>query len=77
MPPTPTPGQKPYLKLASRLVFFGGILFGIEQFGLSQLEGPNKSLHLDPNLISVLVLVPLGMVVLGAIIFVVGRMRRL
>jgi hypothetical protein len=78
MPTTPAPGdKKPYLKLAQRLVFFGIILFGLEQFGLSKLGGPNKGIHLDPNLLAVLVLLPLGLVLAGAIVFVVGRMRRL
>lgn len=76
MPPAPTPATKPYVKLASRLVFAGMILFGIEQFGLGRLEGPTKSFHLDPNLLSALVLVPILLVVTGAAIFVAGRVRR-
>jgi hypothetical protein len=76
MPPAPTPGTKPYVKLASRLVFAGMILFGIEQFGLGRLEGAAKSVHLDPNLVAALVIAPILLVVAGALTFVVGRMRR-
>ena len=76
MPPSPGPATKPYVKLASRLVFAGMIIFSVEQFGLGQLEGPTKSFHLDPNLLSALVLAPILLVVAGALIFVVGRMHR-
>lgn len=77
MPPAPTPGTRPYVKLASRMVFAGMILFGIEQFGLGRLEGTTRSIHLDPNLLAALVFAPIVLVVTGAVIFVVGRMRRL
>jgi hypothetical protein len=77
MPPAPSPATKPYVKLASRLVFAGTILFGVEQFSLAWLEGSTKSIHLDPNLLSAFVVVPILLVVAGAVLFVVGRMRRL
>ena len=77
MPSAPSPGSRPYVKLASRLVFAGMILFGAEQFGLGRIEGPTRSLHLDSNLLSALVLAPIMLVVAGAVLFVVGRMRRL
>jgi hypothetical protein len=75
MPPAPTSRAKPYVTLASRLVFAGMILFGIEQFGLDRLKSPDKSIQLDPNLLSALVIVPILLVIAGALIFVVGRMR--
>jgi hypothetical protein len=76
MPPAPAPGTKPHVKLASRLVFAGMIIFGVEQFGLGQLEGSTKSIHLDPNLLSALVLVPILLVAAGGLVFVISRMRR-
>ena len=70
-------GTKPYLKLASTLVLLGIGLFSLEQFGLSKLEGPSRSMHLDPTVLSVLVIAPLALVAAGALVFIVGKMRRL
>ncbi len=72
-----TQGPKPYVKLASTLVLLGMGLFTLEQYGLSRMEEPGHPLHLDGNLLSLLVIAPLLLVAVGAIIFVVGRMRRL
>jgi hypothetical protein len=77
MPRTAGPNAKPDVKLASTLVLFGMGIFAIERFGLSRIEGPTGGVHLDPNLLSVLVIAPLVLVVAGAVVFVVGRMRRL
>lgn len=68
---------KPYVKLASTLVLVGMGLFTLERFGLSRFEQPGRQLNLDPNLLSALVLIPLLLIAAGAIIFIVGRMRRL
>ncbi len=68
---------KPYLKLASTLVLLGMGLFMLERYGLSRLEAPPHSLQLGATVLSVLVLAPMGLIVAGAIVFVVGRMRRL
>lgn len=70
-------GTKPYLKLASTLVLLGIGLFSLEQFGLSRLEGPTRSMHLDPTVLSVLVIAPLALVAAGALVFIIGKMRRL
>jgi hypothetical protein len=70
-------GMKPYVKLASSLVLVGTGLFSLEQFGLGRLEGDSHSVHIDGTILSLLVLVPLGLVAAGALIFVVGKMRRL
>ncbi len=70
-------GMKPYVKLASTLVLIGTGLFSLEQFGLGRLEGSSHSVHLDGTILSLLVLVPIGLVAAGAAIFVVGKMRRL
>jgi len=69
--------MKPYVKLASTLVLVGTGLFSLEQFALSRLEGDSHSVHIDGTILSLLVLVPLGLVAVGAAIFVVGKMRRL
>ena len=70
-------GMKPYVKLASSLVLVGTGLFSLEQFGLGKLEGDSHSVHLDGTILSILVLAPLVLIVAGAIVFVVGKMRRL
>jgi len=64
---------KPYVKLASTLVLVGMGLFALERYGLSQF----KNSHLDGTLLSILVITPLVLVASGAIVFLVGRMRRL
>lgn len=69
--------MKPYVKLASSLVLVGMGLFSLEQFGLGKLEGDSHSVHLDGTILSLLVLAPLALIVAGAIVFVVGKMRRL
>ncbi len=70
-------GMKPYVKLASTLVLVGTGLFSLEQFGLGRLEGTSHSVHIDGTILSLLVLVPIGLVAAGALVFVVGKMRRL
>ena len=70
-------GQKPYVKLAYTLVLVGMGMFSVEQFGLGKLEGPNHSFHLDGTLLSILVIAPIVLVAAGAVIFMVGKMRRL
>ncbi len=69
--------MKPYVKLASTLVLLGTGLFSIEQFGLGKLEGSNHSVHIDATIWNLLVLVPLGLVAIGALVFIFGKMRRL
>ena len=70
-------GTKPYIKLASTLVVVGMGLFSLEQYGLSRLEGPGKTVHLDGTVLSVMVIAPIALVAAGAIVFMVGKMRRL
>jgi hypothetical protein len=72
-----TPGMKPYIKLASTLVLIGTGLFSLEQYGLGKLEGSNHSVHLDGTVLSLLVLAPLLLVAAGAVVFIVGKLRRL
>ncbi len=70
-------GMKPYVKLASTLVLVGTGLFSLERYGLGRLEGPDHAIHLDGTLLSLLVIAPLALVLAGALIFVVGKMRQL
>jgi hypothetical protein len=65
-------GPKPYVKLASTLVLVGMGLFTLERYGLSQFK-----VHLGGALLSAMVIVPLVLIVSGAAVFMVGRMRRL
>ena len=71
-----TPPAKPRSTLALTLVTIGMGLFGLERIGLDKVEGPNKAVHLDPNLLSSLVIAPFILIVAGAVVFMVGRMRR-
>ena len=68
---------KPYVKLASTLVLVGMGIFTLERYGLQRIEEPGHPLHLGSTLVSLLVIVPVAMVVVGALVFVVGKMRRL
>ncbi len=70
-------GPKPYVKLASTLVLLGMGLFTLERYGLSRAETAPHQLHLGETLLTFLVLAPILLVAAGAIIFVVGRIRRL
>jgi len=70
-------GTKPYVKLASTLVLVGMGLFTLEQYGLTQLDSPTRPMHIDSNLLSLLVIAPLALVAAGAMVFVFGKIRRL
>jgi uncharacterized membrane protein YidH (DUF202 family) len=70
--------MKPYMRVAYGLIAFGIGLFMLERFGLSALAGPqHSSMHLDPNLLSAMVIGPILLVIAGCIVFMVGKMRRL
>lgn len=71
--------NKPYIKLAATLASIGGAMFFLERFGLAELRGANggQGIHLDPNLLGLLVIVPFALFLAAAIVFVVGKMRRL
>ncbi len=71
------PALKPYIKLASTLVLIGMGLFTLERYGLSRIEEPGNPLHLDGTVLSLLVIAPMALVAAGALVFVVGRIRRL
>lgn len=71
-----TQHMKPYVKLASTLASIGLGIFFIERFGLSELQ-KNGTMHIDGTILSIMVLAPIVLVLAGAIIFMVGKMRRL
>ncbi len=62
--------------LPMTLVVTGMGLFSIEQFGLGKLGGPNSGIHIDGTILSILVLAPIALVVAGAVMFMMRRMRR-
>ena len=69
--------MKPHAKLAATLVTLGIGLFTIERFGLDSLRGNGgETPHIDGTLLSLMVLVPVGLVVAGSLVFIVGAMRR-
>lgn len=68
--------MKPYVKLASTLASVGLGIFFIERFALGELQ-KNGSTHLDGTLMSIMVLAPVVLVIAAAIVFMVGKMRRL
>ncbi|WP_417308205.1 hypothetical protein [Devosia sp.] len=63
-------------KIAGTLVTLGlGTIF-LERFGLSEWQGSSGSGHIDPTLLSILVIVPLMLIGVGCVIFVAGRIFR-
>ena len=71
--------QKPYIKLAATLASLGAGLFLLERYGLNELRGMNggEGLRLDPNILGILVAAPFILIIAAAIVFMVGKMRRL
>jgi heme/copper-type cytochrome/quinol oxidase subunit 2 len=66
---------KPYVKLASGLVIAGMALFSIEQYGLGRMGSPEAPIHLGSTILSLMVLVPIVLIIAGALVFLVGRLR--
>lgn len=71
--------QKPYIKLAATLASLGAGMFLLERYGLNELRGMSggDGLHLDSNILGLLVLAPFVLIIAAAIVFMVGKMRRL
>lgn len=67
--------MKPYVKTASTLVVIGSGLIMLERYGLSEMIGTGQA-HLDPNLLSAMVLAPVALIIAGCAVFVIGSMRR-
>lgn len=64
------------VKLAGALVTFGiGAMF-VERFGLNEWHQTSGTGHIDPNLLSALVLGPLVLIGVGCVVFVAGRIFR-
>lgn len=68
--------MKPYVKLASTLASVGLGIFFIERFGLGELS-KNGSMRIDGTLLSIMVIAPIVLILAAAIIFMIGKMRRL
>ena len=68
--------KKPHLKLAYTLVVLGAGLFMLERWGLQMLSGGPATPHLGGLLTSVLVLVPVGLIAAGCVVFAYGSIRR-
>lgn len=71
--------QKPYIKLAATLASIGAGMFLLERYGLNELKNFNngQGIHLDPTLLGVLVIAPFALILAAAIVFMVGKMRRM
>jgi hypothetical protein len=71
--------KKPYLKLATTLASLGAGMFLLERYGLNELRGLNGggNLHLDRNLLGLLVIAPFALILAAAIVFMFGKIRRL
>ena len=69
--------MKPYLKFAWTLIILGMGMFAFERYGLTEISGPDRPLHLDPTLLSILVIAPLVLITAGCLVFMYGKMRRL
>lgn len=67
---------KPYVKLAATLASLGIALFFLERFGLSEMRQLG-TFHVDGTLLSIMVIAPIILVIAGALVFMVGKMRRL
>ena len=63
-------------KIAGALVTIGlGAIF-LERFGLSEWQGSSGTGHIDPTLLSAMVIAPLVLIGAGCIVFVAGRIFR-
>lgn len=73
-----SPSTKPYVKFAYTLIIVGMGLFALERIGLSNMSGQNPTgMHLDGNILSILVIAPVALVIAGVLVFMIGKMRRL
>lgn len=76
MPVTPANNSKPYVKLAATLSSLGIGFYFIEQFGLREITKYFK-LNMNEFVLSILVIAPFALIISGALVFMIGRMRRL
>ncbi|WP_423067222.1 hypothetical protein [Devosia sp. CN2-171] len=73
---TPANNAKPYVKLAATLASLGIGIYFIEQFGLREITKYFK-LHMNEFVLSILVIAPFALIISGALVFMIGKMRRL
>jgi hypothetical protein len=71
------PSRHPYVKLAATLVLVGMGLFTLERYGLGRLGQDGAPPHIDPTVLSLLLIVPMLLIAAGAVVFVIGKLRRL
>lgn len=67
--------MKPHVKLAGSLVLVGSGLIALERYGLSEWHTAAMG-GINSTLLSLMVLVPLGLILAGCAVFVFGAMRR-
>lgn len=73
---TPANNSKPYVKLAATLCSLGIGIYFIERMGLGEIK-KYFNLHINEVILSILVIAPFALIIAGALIFMVGKMRRL
>ena len=69
--------MKSYAKLAYTLILFGMGIFMFERFGLQGMRTAYPNMHIDGNLLGILVIAPVVLVLAGCVVFMIGRMRRI
>ena len=70
--------KKPYMKISATLASIGAGIFFLERYGLNGLkQASGGSVRFDPNILGILVVAPFVLIIAAAIIFMVGKMRRL
>jgi hypothetical protein len=73
---TPANNSKPYVKLAATLCSLGIGIYFLEQFGLREIT-KYFQLHMNEVILSLLVILPFALIISGALVFMIGKMRRL
>jgi hypothetical protein len=66
--------KNPDHRLAYTLVTIGVAVFAFERFGLSELR--DQGVGFDPTVLGILAVAPVLLIVSGAVVYMVQRMRR-
>lgn len=61
-------------RLAYTLVMIGVAIIAFERFGLSELR--SQGIGFDPTVLGILAIAPVVLILAGAVVFMVQRMRR-
>jgi len=71
--------MKPYVKLAASLASVGVALFFLERYGLNEARNLSGGggMHIDGTVLSIMVIAPFVLIIAAAIVFMVGKIRRL